>query len=77
MAKSSAVIPNYCYLSCSIQSLPPPKTANFMMYCIVMTRSFKEVYDISAKEKVNMRTAAYILAIGRAAEAKRLRVIFP
>lgn len=43
----------------------------------IMTRSFKEVYDISVKEKVNMRTAAYMLAIGRVAEAKRLRGIFP
>ena len=43
----------------------------------IMTRAFKEVYDISAKEKVNMRTAAYMLAIGRVAEAKRLRGIFP
>jgi glutamate dehydrogenase (NAD(P)+) len=43
----------------------------------VMTRSFHEVYSISRKEKVNLRTAAYILAIGRVAEAKRLRGIFP
>ena len=43
----------------------------------IMTRAFKEVYDISAKEKVNLRTAAYMLAIGRVAEAKRLRGIFP
>jgi len=43
----------------------------------VMARAFKEVYDISVTEKVNMRTAAYMLAIGRVAEAKRLRGIFP
>jgi glutamate dehydrogenase (NAD(P)+) len=43
----------------------------------IMTRSFNGVYDISVKEKVNMRTAAYMLAIGRVAEAKRLRGIFP
>jgi len=43
----------------------------------IMTRAFHEVYDISLKEKVNMRTAAYMLAIGRVAEAKRLRGIFP
>ena len=33
--------------------------------------------NISLKEKVNMRTAAYMLAIDRVAEAKRLRGIFP
>jgi glutamate dehydrogenase (NAD(P)+) len=43
----------------------------------IMTRAFHEVHDISAKEKVSMRTAAYMLAIGRVAAAKRLRGIFP
>lgn len=43
----------------------------------IMTRAFKEVYDIAVREKVNMRTAAYMLAIGRVAAAKRLRGIFP
>jgi glutamate dehydrogenase (NAD(P)+) len=43
----------------------------------IMIRSFNNVYDISVKEKVNMRTAAYMLAIGRVAEAKRLRGVFP
>jgi glutamate dehydrogenase (NAD(P)+) len=43
----------------------------------IMKRAFKEVYDISVKENVNMRTAAYMLAIVRVAEAKRLRGVFP
>lgn len=43
----------------------------------IMTKAFHEVYDLSVKEKVNMRTAAYMLAIGRVGEAKRLRGIFP
>lgn len=43
----------------------------------IMTRSFHEVHAICIKEKVNMRTAAYMLAISRVAEAKRLRGIFP
>lgn len=43
----------------------------------IMIRAFHEVHDISVKEKVNMRTAAYMLAIGRVAAAKRLRGIFP
>jgi glutamate dehydrogenase (NAD(P)+) len=43
----------------------------------IMTRAFHEVHDISVKEKVSMRTAAYMLAIGRVAAAKRLRGIFP
>ncbi|MBU1274593.1 MAG: Glu/Leu/Phe/Val dehydrogenase [Proteobacteria bacterium] len=43
----------------------------------ILVRSFKEVHDIARKEKINMRTAAYMLAIGRVAEAKRVRGIFP
>jgi glutamate dehydrogenase (NAD(P)+) len=43
----------------------------------IMTRAFHEVQAISAREKVNLRTAAYMLAIERVAEAKRLRGIFP
>jgi len=43
----------------------------------IMTKAFHEVYDLSVKEKVNMRTAAYMIALGRVAEAKRLRGIFP
>ena len=43
----------------------------------IMTRAFHEVHDISVKEKVNMRTAAYMLAIHRVGTAKRLRGIFP
>lgn len=44
---------------------------------LIMSKAFNEVCDISTREKVNMRTAAYMLAIDRVAEAKRLRGIFP
>ena len=43
----------------------------------ILTRSFKEVYTISEEKKVNMRTAAYILAIGRVAKASKLRGLYP
>lgn len=43
----------------------------------IMTRAFHEVHDLSVNKKVNMRTAAYMLALGRVAAAKRLRGIFP
>ena len=43
----------------------------------IMKRSFGEVLNISQKEKVDMRTAALILGIGRVAEATRLRGIYP
>jgi glutamate dehydrogenase (NAD(P)+) len=43
----------------------------------ILRRSFAEVLHISEREKVDMRTAALILGIGRVAEATRLRGIYP
>ncbi len=43
----------------------------------VMVKSFKDVYAIHQERGINMRTAAYVLAIGRVAEATRLRGIYP
>jgi len=43
----------------------------------IMVRSFKEVHDLAQKYKVNMRTAAYVQAIGRVADATRVRGLFP
>jgi len=43
----------------------------------IMRRSFAEVFQISRKEKTDMRTAALILGIGRVAEATKLRGIYP
>ncbi|MCL0064916.1 Glu/Leu/Phe/Val dehydrogenase [Dehalococcoidia bacterium] len=43
----------------------------------IMTKAFEEVMSISQHEKVDMRTAAYMLAIGRIAKAITLRGIYP
>jgi glutamate dehydrogenase (NAD(P)+) len=43
----------------------------------IMKRSFAEVLTISQREKVDMRTAALVLGIGRVAEATKLRGIYP
>jgi len=43
----------------------------------IMRRSFAEVLNISQREKVDMRTAALMLGIGRVAEAQKLRGIYP
>jgi len=43
----------------------------------IMTRAFHEVLDIAQNERVPMRTAAYILGVGRVANAKKLRGVFP
>ncbi len=43
----------------------------------IMSRAFGETLEISQKEKVHMRTAAYILGVGRVAKAVQLRGIYP
>ena len=43
----------------------------------IMTKAFADVLNTSQKLKVNMRTAAYALAIGRVAEAVKIRGIYP
>lgn len=43
----------------------------------IMTNAYEEVLYISQREKVNMRAAAYMLAIGRIAQAINLRGIHP
>jgi glutamate dehydrogenase (NAD(P)+) len=42
----------------------------------IMQRGFKEVLEISLAKKIPMRTAAFVLGIGRVAEATRLRGIY-
>ncbi|MFH1016041.1 MAG: Glu/Leu/Phe/Val dehydrogenase [Chloroflexota bacterium] len=43
----------------------------------VMDDAFHEVLEISQREKVDMREAAYMLAIGRVAKAMMIRGIYP
>ncbi len=43
----------------------------------IMNRSFEEVLVIAKKKKVDMRLAAYILAVGRVSEACMVRGIYP
>ncbi len=43
----------------------------------IMNKSFADVLSISEKKKVDMRIAAYMLAISRVAEATKLRGIYP
>jgi glutamate dehydrogenase (NAD(P)+) len=42
----------------------------------IMRRSFAEVLRLAKEHRVSMRTAAYMLAIGRVAAAHRLRGIY-
>ena len=42
----------------------------------IMVKSFKDVHDLARQHKVNMRTAAYMLAISRVATVHRLRGVY-
>jgi glutamate dehydrogenase/leucine dehydrogenase len=42
-----------------------------------IVKAFHEVYDLAQKEKVSLRTAAYLIAVGRIAEAVRVRGLYP
>lgn len=42
-----------------------------------MVKAFHEVHDIAKKEAVHMRTAAYVLAVGRIAAVMELRGLYP
>ena len=43
----------------------------------ILARSFAEIYEIHKKEKVDMRLAAFMLALRRLGAAVRLRGVFP
>ena len=43
----------------------------------IMTRAFAATLEMCLKEKVNMRTAAYMLAVKRVADATTLRGLYP
>lgn len=43
----------------------------------IMKTAFRQVYETSRRYRVNMRVAAYILALGRVAQATLVRGLFP
>jgi glutamate dehydrogenase/leucine dehydrogenase len=43
----------------------------------IMVDAFEAVYKISKEKKINMRQAAYVVAMGRVTEAAKLRGFFP
>ena len=43
----------------------------------IMQKAFAETLEVSRKEKVDMRTASYELAVSRVAEAARTLGVYP
>jgi glutamate dehydrogenase (NAD(P)+) len=52
------------------------KEINHRLYEL-MSRAFHEIFDIAKSEKVDMRTAAMMLALQRLTDAMRIRGLFP
>jgi glutamate dehydrogenase (NAD(P)+) len=44
---------------------------------VIMTKAFRETYEIAQREQVNMRLAAYLLAVQRVADATAMRGLYP
>ena len=44
---------------------------------VIIKRAFGDVFETSRRYRVHMRTAAYILAVSRVAEATQVRGLFP
>ncbi len=44
---------------------------------VLITRAFDDVYNLAKTKNVDTRTAAMMLGVGRVAEAKRLRGLYP
>ena len=42
-----------------------------------MVQSYKDIYEVAQARKVHNRTAAYVVAIQRVADAIRIRGIYP
>ena len=43
----------------------------------IMDRAFESVHEMSDRHEVDMRTAAYMVAVARVAEATTLRGLYP
>ena len=43
----------------------------------IMVKAFGEALEVAGREQVNMRTAAYLVAVKRVADAMELRGLYP
>ncbi len=77
LANAGGVVVSYFEWVQNIQSVSwSEEEVNGKLYDII-SRAFKGVWDIAREKKVSLRTGAYLIAVKRVVDAKKLRGIWP
>jgi glutamate dehydrogenase/leucine dehydrogenase len=78
LANAGSVMTSYCDCTQGLQSsASSPETDANQKLDFVMRRAFNDVYTTARKHHTHPRAAAYVIAVGRVADAAMTRGLFP